>query len=94
MRFVEVAPATSSGPYLNVERAHLVAPYTLAITFNTGETRTVDFGPFLRASRHPAVREYLDDARFQQFEIIGGNLNWNDYDLIFPVADLYHGGIS
>jgi hypothetical protein len=25
---------------------------------------------------------------------LGGNLNWHDYDLIFPVADLYAGAIS
>ncbi|MBC7446655.1 MAG: DUF2442 domain-containing protein [Hymenobacteraceae bacterium] len=95
MKFIVIPPAAkASSQYVRVESAQLVAPYTLAITFNTGETRTVDFGPFLRASHHPAVRAYLDEARFQEFEVVGGNLNWHDYDLIFPVADLYAGSIS
>lgn len=96
MRFVEItSPAdTSADDYVDVTAARPVAPYTLAITFSDGTERIVDFGPFLRASRHPAIRAYLDEARFAEFAIIGGNLNWHDYDLIFPVADLYAGAIS
>jgi hypothetical protein len=33
----------------------------------------------------------LDESKFKQFLILDGNLNWNDYDLIFPIADLYQG---
>ena len=80
--------------YLSVVKASVVAPYTLAVTFDDGETRTVDFGPFLRKSRHPLIRAYLNEDRFREFDIVGGNLNWHDYDLIFPVADLYAGSIS
>ena len=96
MRFVEIAPtsAESSAIYVDVTAAREVAPYTLSITFSDGAERIVDFGPFLRASHHPSVRAYLDPARFQEFDIVGGNLNWHDYDLIFPVADLYRGVIS
>jgi hypothetical protein len=53
----------------------------------------VDFKPFLAHSCHPAIRQYLDESKFKQFEIVDGNLNWNDYELIFPVADLYEGKI-
>lgn len=96
MRFVEPAPTSveSSATYVDVTAAHEVALYTLAITFSDGTERTVDFGPFLRASHHPSVRAYLDVTRFREFDIVGGNLNWHDYDLIFPVADLYAGVIS
>ena len=96
MRIVEIAPdkAPAAATYVNVTSARVVAPYTLAITFSDGAERTVDFGPFLRNSLHPAVRAYLDETRFQQFALRNGNLNWNDYDLIFPVADLYAGLIS
>ena len=45
------------------------------------------------ASLHPSIRKYLDEARFKLFDIIDGNLNWNDYDMIFPVEDLYEGKI-
>lgn len=78
---------------LAVVVAEQVGPYTLTLTFATGEQRTVDFGPFLRSAGHPAIRAYLDEARFRQFKVVHGNLNWNDYDLIFPVADLFSGTI-
>ena len=93
MRIVEIAPdkATAADTYVNVTGASVVAPYTLAIAFSDGAERIVDFGPFLRNSTHPAVRAYLDEARFREFAIIGGNLNWHDYELILPVADLYAG---
>jgi hypothetical protein len=64
------------------------------ILFADGERRVVDFGPFLRRASHPAIQAYLDEERFRQFVISNGNVNWNDYDLIFPVADLYAGSIS
>ena len=96
MKFVEIAPtsAESSATYVDVTGARVVAPYTLAIVFSDGAERMVDFGPFLLKSRHPVVRAYLNEDRFREFDIVGGNLNWHDYDLIFPLADLYAGRIS
>ncbi len=70
-----------------------VGDYTLSIQFNDGSRRLVDFKPFLESSLHPSIRKYLDQERFRQFEIVDGNLNWNDYELIFPVKNLYDGTI-
>jgi len=53
----------------------------------------VDFKPFLELSLHPSIKKYLEGKRFKEFKIVDGNLNWNDYDLIFPVEDLYAGHI-
>jgi hypothetical protein len=53
----------------------------------------VDFKTFLEKSSHPSIKKYLDEDKFKQFKVIEGNLNWNDYELIFPVADLYNGKI-
>ena len=96
MRIVEITPekGTAANQYVDVTGARVVAPYTLAIVFSDGAERMVDFGPFLLKSRHPVVRAYLNEDRFREFDIVGGNLNWHDYDLIFPVADLYAGSIS
>jgi hypothetical protein len=41
----------------------------------------------------PSIRQYLDENKFNQFKIVDGNVNWNDYELIFPVEDLYAGKI-
>lgn len=89
----KTAAADAPPTGLAVVAAEQVGPHTLALLFTTGERRTVDFGPFLRSAGHPAIRAYLDGERFGQFEIVQGNLNWNDYDLIFPVADLFNGTI-
>lgn len=93
MRTADTTLAQASPTVLAVAAAQLVGPYTLALTFATGEQRTVDFGPFLHQARHPAIRAYLDETRFRQFKLVQGNVNWNDYDLIFPVADLFSGSI-
>ena len=36
--------------------------------------------------------EYINE--FSNFSLKDGNLNWNDYDLIFPIADLYNDQIT
>jgi hypothetical protein len=32
----------------------------------------------------------LDPVRFSQFELRHGELVWGDYDLCFPIMDLYN----
>ena len=93
MRIVETAVAEVPVQVLAVAAAEVVAPHTLRIAFTTGEHRTVDFGPFLHRAEHPAIRAYLQEERFRQFAIVNGNVNWNDYDLIFPVIELYAAGV-
>jgi hypothetical protein len=62
--------------------------YVLYIQFSNGESRKVDFENFLKKSLHPSIKKYLEKDRFTQFEIKNGNVNWNNYDLIFPIEDL------
>ena len=76
-----------------VERAQDAGDFKLRVTFNDAMERTVDFGPFLRGSRNPLIRAYLDPAAFARFEIRDGDLIWGDYDLCFPIADLYEGRV-
>lgn len=78
---------------IEIKSATYIGDYAIRMFFNDDTNRVVDFKPFLESSLHPSIRKYLDEIKFQQFEIIDGNLNWNDYDLIFPIADLYEGGI-
>jgi hypothetical protein len=59
-----------------------------------GKENLVDFKPFLSKSLHPSIKKYLDENMFSNFSLTDGNLNWNDYDLIFPLSDLYNGQIG
>ena len=76
---------------LEVISAKYIGDYAIRIFFSDGFNRLVDFKPFLESSLHPSIRKYLNENRFVQFDIVDGNLNWNDYDLIFPVDNLYVG---
>ncbi len=78
---------------LEVSTAAYVGDHRLRLCFSDGKERIVDFGPFLRHSANPMIRAYLDLEKFKRFSIAYGDLHWNDYDLCFPVADLYDGRI-
>lgn len=76
---------------IEIKSAKYIGDYAIRILFNDGRNHLVDFKSFLESSLHPAIRKYLDEQLFMNFNIIDGNLNWNNYDLIFPVEDLYEG---
>lgn len=78
---------------VRVQAVHHIRAYRLRIEFSDGKISEVDFEPFLRAAAHPGIRRYLQQRRFKQFAISDGVLQWNDFDLIFPMADLYNGVI-
>ena len=67
--------------------------YKIKVKFDDSSEKVIDFQPFLSKSKHPSISKYKDLNLFQNFKIVDGNLNWNDYDLIFPVWDLYNGEI-
>jgi hypothetical protein len=78
---------------IEVKSAIYIGEYVLRVFFSDGFNNLVDFKPFLESSLHPSIRKYLDDSKFKGYKIVDGNLNWNDYDLIFPIEDLYKGEI-
>ena len=84
----------NSGHYLKIEKAVWDKNYIIKLLFNNAMTIVVDFEEFLKNSHHPEIKKYLDLELFKQFAIVNGNLNWNDYDLIFPIEDLYTGNIN
>ena len=78
---------------IEIKSAVYIGDYAIRIIFTDGVNRLVDFKSFLETSYHPSIRKYLVEKKFKEFEIIDGNLNWNDYDLIFPIYDLYQGKV-
>jgi hypothetical protein len=79
---------------IEVKSAIYIGDYAIRIYFNDETEKLVDFKRFLLRSLHPSISKYLDESLFKQFKIIDGNLNWNDFDLIFPVHNLYEGAID
>lgn len=78
---------------VDIEAVSYVEAYKLLLQFSNGVQRLVDFGPFLIASTNPMIRKYLDLANFKKVALADGNIQWNDYDLCFPIADLYAGSL-
>ena len=76
---------------IKIKSAIYMGEYSIKIFFNDGVIHVADFKAFLKSSLHPSIRKYLDETKFKQFEIVDGNLNWNDYNMIFPIDDLYEG---
>lgn len=81
------------GTVIEIESAKYAGEYKLDLHFSNGQDRIVDFKPFLLNSTNPLIKKYLDPEKFNQFTLEYGDLQWNDYDLCFPIADLYEGHI-
>ena len=77
---------------LLVSNAKHVADFKIEIEFSDHKKRVVDFESFLLTHSHPQFNKYREQKNFLRFKIENGNLVWGkDWDLIFPVSDLYSG---
>ena len=94
MKIVTEYDETVNVDVIEIESAKYAGNFVIHLDFNDGISQRVDFKPFLNTVLHPTVRQYLDEVKFQQFAISDGNLNWNDYEMIFPLEELYNGQIK
>jgi len=79
--------------YIFIEDAKYVEEYKIYLKFNDGKENTVNFKEFLENSNHPDIKKYQDKSKFQDFTLEHGEIAWNDYELAFPIYDLYKGKI-
>ena len=78
--------------YIYVVSAEDAGNLCVRLTFNDGHKSVVDIGEFIRQHPHPQYNKYLDPILFRTFVIDDGNVVWGeDWDLIFPVENLYIG---
>ena len=78
---------------INIQRADYIDDYKIHFKFDDGKETTVDFQPFIFSSSHPDIKKYQDQKLFQKFNLDYGEIEWNDYELAFPIYDLYEGKI-
>lgn len=79
---------------VNIIQAKYIDNYTLEIVFDDDKKNIVDFGSFLQTHSHPQYNKYKKIENFKKFKIENGNVVWGkDWDLIFPVSDLYKGKV-
>lgn len=75
--------------FVAIEQAQYDGEYKIRLVFNDEKIQVIDFHNFIVSSYNPNILKYKDLELFQQFSITDGDLEWNDYDLCFPIADLY-----
>ena len=93
MKITEQYSRQTEQDNLSVTEAHYIGDFAIRLTFANGHRKLVDFKPFLEQAKHPAIKKYLDEQQFKKFQLIDGNLDWNDFDLCFPIEDLYNNAI-
>ena len=93
MKFTVINTDNSIDKPISIINAKNISNYHILIEFNDGTEKFVDFSIFLLNAQHQSIKKYLNKKLFNSFQIIDGNLNWNDYDMIFPISDLYKGKI-
>ena len=74
---------------INILSVDKIGRYKLRLEFDDGTQQEVDFTTFLTQARHPDIRAYLDENRFDSYRLEHGELVWGDFDLCFPIMDLY-----
>ncbi len=82
---------------VDVTNASYVDGYKVKIYFTDNTSQVVDFWPFLKKNDHPLFEKYHNIEAFKQFKVdpVAGNIVWgDDWDLIFPVYQLYKGLIQ
>lgn len=93
MKIIDEIYDPDSKDLLSIVQANYLKEYLVELKFSDDSAKIIDFSAFLSNSHHPQIRKYLDKKLFRSFSVVDGNLNWNDYDLIFPLEDLHKGKI-
>jgi hypothetical protein len=84
---------TRTVEYLEIVQAEYVSGYKIRLAFNDGMVRVMNFEPFLHKALNPDTTKYRQLRNFKKFHLHYGDLMWGDFDMIFPITDLYHGTI-
>ena len=78
---------------ITIANAEYIGDYKIRFLFSDGSEKDIDFETFLSNSRNPMTRKYLEKSLFRHFHLEHGDIVWNDYELCFPIWDLYEGKI-
>ena len=80
---------------ISVKEVNSIDNFLLEIVFNDNKKNVIDFGVYLETHSHPQFNKYKKINNFKKFKIENGNVVWGkDWDMIFPVFDLYNGVLN
>ena len=68
---------------------------SVRLSFSDKTTQVLDIGSFIRRHPHPQYNKYLLPRHFSKFTLENGNIVWGkNWDLIFPIEQLYKGQLQ
>ena len=79
--------------YISIKEAKYITDYKILFKFNDDNETLIDFNDFISNSSHPDIKKYKNKKLFKHFNIDNGDVEWNDYELAFPIYDIYKGSI-
>ena len=80
---------------ISVKEVNYIYNFLLQITFNDNKKNVIDFGAFLETHSHSQFNKYKKINNFKKFKIENGNVVWSkDWDMMFPIFDLYNGTLN
>jgi hypothetical protein len=79
---------------INIIAVQRLGQYRLHLVFDDGREQTIDFKPFLSRALHPEIKQWLEPKKFALYRLEYGELVWGDYELCFPIIDLYRNDIE
>ncbi len=80
---------------VNIIDANYKGNFSLELTFSDSKKSVVDFNNFFQKNNHPQFNKYKKEENFLKYKIENGNVVWGkDWDMIFPVWNLYKGKVE
>ena len=68
---------------------------TVRLCFSDHTEKIIDIGDFITKHPHPQYNKYLEWKNFKKVTIENGNVVWGkNWDLMFPIEQLYNGVIE
>ena len=79
---------------IQVVEAVYLRRYEVLILFNNNRMKIVDFASAIAKCAKGYYSRYADKKNFSKFHIEDGNIVWGkNWDLIFPVQDIFSGRV-
>jgi hypothetical protein len=82
---------TVSTRYIKITAARYLTDYKIEFEFDDQTRKVIDFESFLNQAKNPMLKKYLDLTVFKNFTLRDGDIDWNDYELCFPISAIYEG---
>jgi len=80
---------------MKIVKVEHIEEFKIKILFDDNTCQIIDIKPFLEKNPHPQWNKYNKIDNFKRFKVENGNVVWGkDWDLIFPVHQLYNGKIK